>query len=138
VSVFGRGALSASALTLVPLATACHNSKPITEHELVGYWVPLTQPPHGKAPDICATDATMSLKAGGGYEDLFDRGRWRLADGKLTVTITHSSEDSSGEAPERMLPRPRHMQFVIKHADEQVLETELASAKVWLFRCKSD
>lgn len=86
--------------------------------------------PQGRAASMCATDVGYSLKADGGYEGLFDRGHWHYADGKLTITITHSSEDSCGEDPERPLTPPHRIQFDIIGYNGHVLEAELASAKV--------
>jgi hypothetical protein len=127
-------------LTILSLLSGCQKSDTTTDTELrsrlVGDWVPLASPPSNDARDICATDATMSLESDGDYEGLFDRGRWQFADGRLTVSVTYSNENSGGEGPEHPLDPPHVLKFALKGLEGQVLTAEMDSAPVWLFRCR--
>lgn len=126
---YGKQARRAMGMQVISRMRLCPQDR------LVGTWAILDHQPQTSAKDNCATDNTITLRRGGGYEGLYEEGTWADRQNRLEITVSASSEASSGEEEAVSLTPPRKLNWPIVSLDERTARVDLPDSKFWLYRC---
>jgi hypothetical protein len=60
---------------------------------ILGDWVSRPRPAKERLTDVCSTDYTFTISAGGGFSNGTDDGHWQLRGNALTITMSGNEQD---------------------------------------------